>query len=314
MPDAQTENAVIEIEGFNGDWVRVNGVDAGAEGVWLAPEDDGTEFGEFYEPPIKVLWQSTTFQIGATYAGVREEMFAFTLAFHVTETLQNIWRWNESRFRKMFSPTKQSNIWVETEDSRRYLAVQLNGKIKVRVGQDPNGQQYSLVLVPLAGAYPRWLEPDYTVPYIATTDTTGGGTETGSLPVWNPTDTEVWLKYMAQGQAGIRWTIPDFSFGDDRESRAVVDAARAIVMPALIAGENIRVDTDPQANSGQVVSSLDTAVYLRMNGVQFLYPLPAYTGTADTPVLLPVSVTGAPIGAGIQLRCPRPWTRMWGLE
>ncbi len=45
-----------------------------------------------------------------------------------------------------------------------------------------------------------------------------------------------------------------------------------------------------------------------MNGQRFCYPLPG--ATPETKI--PVSVTGAPVGAGVQVRCPRPWPRPWG--
>ncbi|HET8667332.1 MAG TPA: hypothetical protein VFM10_05070, partial [Terriglobales bacterium] len=93
-------------------------------------------------------------------------------------------------------------------------------------------------------------------------------------------------------------------------NRPVDDAGRMIVMPALTNGENILVDTDPLAIAGQVVSSTDTQVYQRMNGRMFVYPIPAYT----SPTAIPVAVTRAQAGNGVQVRVPRSWTRPWGLE
>ena len=79
-------------------------------------------------------------------------------------------------------------------------------------------------------------------------------------------------------------------------------------MPPLIAGEHLRVDTDEDTT--QVESNIDTQPYLRMGGVRFLYPIPPYT----PPTELPVAVTGAPAGVGVQVRCPRVWGRPWGLQ
>lgn len=311
---AVPEEALIQIEGYNGDWVTVAGPGMGAEGVFLASEEDGLEFDELFEPPLKQLWQATTFQVGESYGGLRQPKIVFDLPFHVTETSDYPWSYNNSRFRKLFHPKKQSKIWIQVEESRRHLKIQLGDRVKVKTTGEPNRQQYSLDTVPCVGAYPRWFEPDWCSTYITTTDTTGGGVELGEIPAWNPTPDDIYLKYMAQAEQGIRWTLADLSFGSDLEDRAVQDADRVVVCPALIAGEQLRIDTDPQAKGGQFVSSLDTAVYLRANGVEFLYPFPAYTGTEGDPFMLPVAVTGAPIGAGVQVRCPRPWLRPWGLE
>ncbi|WP_282778320.1 MULTISPECIES: phage tail protein [unclassified Nocardia] len=302
--------ALIEVEGHNGEWFTVAGTGAGDRGVHLASENDGTEFAGLYDAPVTTIWNSTAFQLGATYGGIREDKYDFTLAFHVTETAANPWRYNDSALRKAFSYEKRSKLWVQVDDSRRWLDVQLVSNPRLKVGFDPNGQQYGLVLLPLAAAYPRWLEVEATDEFVAATDTTDGSTELGSVVVSNPTDTEIWLKWMIQGSSGIRWTLPDFSFGDDRFDRADADADRMIAMPELLDGEHVRVDTDEMGLEGQVNSSLDTAVYQRMNGKMFLYPIPPYTPDTE----LPVVVSGAPAGAGVQVRCPRPWTRPWGLE
>ncbi|WP_069165466.1 hypothetical protein [Nocardia altamirensis] len=301
---------LIELEGHNGQRFTVAGPGAGARGVYLAPENDGTEFDLLYDAPVKTIWNSTAFQLGASYGGMREEKYEFTLAFHVIESATAAWRDNDSALRKAFSYEKRSKLWVQVDDSRRRLDVQLASNPRVKVGTDPNGRQYGLVLVPLAAAYPRWMEADVTATFVTTKDTTNGSTELGSVKIANPTDTEIWLKWVLQGTGAIKWTLPDFSFGDDRFDRATKDADRMIVMPELRANENVRVDTDEMAMEGQVVSSLDTAVYQRMNGKMFLYPVPPYTPETT----LPVAVTGAPQGAGLQVRVPRLWTRPWGLE
>ncbi|QIS16407.1 phage tail protein [Nocardia arthritidis] len=303
-------DVLIELEGQNGEWFTVSGLGAGDRGVYLAPENEGTEFDGLYDAPVKTIWNSTAFQLGASYGGMREEKYQFTLAFHVVGSDENPWRYADSALRKAFSYEKRSKIWVEVEDSRRWLAVQLVSNPRVKVGHDPHGQQYGLVLLPLAAAHPRWMEPEVTDQFVTTKDSTDGSTELGSVRISNPTDSEIWLKWMLQGTSGIKWTLPDFSFGDDRFDRADRDKDRMLVMPELRTGENVRVDTDEMGMEGQVVSSLDTAVYQRMNGKMFLYPIPPYT--AET--VLPVAVTGAPKGAGLQVRCPRPWTRPWGLE
>lgn len=408
---------------LNGHIFHISGGDQqGEEGVTLAFEGAGTVFEDIYESPVTAIYNSTAFEIGGRYGGLREDMFEFALAFHIKSTDNLPWRIAESRFRKSLSFKEDGRIYCQiVGQSTRYLTVRLMETPKLKVQTDPNKQKYGLVLVKFVGAYPRWCEDDYTNTYVATTNTTtpaasaptantpststsggtlGAGTyrykitalknggettgsnevskittgatstvtvtwsavsgatgykvyqtpgvsgtelllttvgavttytdtgaltpalptvptvnttalEIGSLTVRNPSNNEIWVKYVAQaGNTGVVWTLPDYSYGDDRFDRAVADATRMIIMPPLNNGENIVVDSDEMSMAGQVVSSLDTAVYLRMNGIEFLYPIPAYT----PPTVVPIAVSGAQAGNGIQIRCPITYSRPWGLE
>lgn len=427
---ATTEDLEIWYDDMNGHIFHWSGGDMeGAEGVRLAFAGLGTMFEDMYESPVEAIYNSTAFEIGGRYGGLREDMFEFGLAFNVKPTDNLPWRVAESRFRKALSYTRDGRIYCKiVGQSTRYLTVRMQKTPKLKVstsgtGTDPNKQRYGLLMVYFVGAYPRWCEDDRVSTYTATTDTTGlatpvavtpttattGGTlaaatyyykvtalnatgetpgsnqvskvttgststttttwgaitgatgykiyrstssgaehylatvgavttytdtgasttgvvcptvdttrgpEIGSLIVSNPTNCEQWLKFVAQaGNAGIVWTLPDYSWGDTRfdtvaTKHSVLDATRMIIMPPLILSEHIVVDTDEMTIAGQVVSDLDTEVYLRMNGVEFLYPIPPYT----QPTTMPISVTGAQAGNLVEVRCPLSWSRPWGLE
>ncbi|WP_069166797.1 hypothetical protein [Nocardia altamirensis] len=304
------EGTRIVIDSPAGESFTVAGPGRGDKGVVLADEDSGTEFDAMYETVTETIYNATAFQVGADFGGTREEKFDFSLAFHIIGTTGLPWRVADSRFRNAFSYKRESLVRVRIGDTHRRLPVRLGAKPRVKIVGDPHIDDYGLVVLPLVGAYPRWLEDDVTSSFVTTTDTTGGGVETGFVTVSNPlpVDYEIWLRWVFQGAAGIVWTIPDFSWGSDEFDRADIDRERKIVMPPLLDGEHIVVDTDRMARNGQVNSSLDTEVYARMGGKRFLYPLPGRTPLTR----IPVSVTGAPIGAGIQVRCPRPWPRPWG--
>ncbi len=300
--------ALITYEGWNLERFIISGEGESDRGIVLAPASKGTAFEDMYDAPVSTIYNSTAFQIGATFGGTRDEMYNFTLAFHVKKTGDASWRLNESRFRKALSYKKNCKIEVRVDDSYRWLNVKMFSNPKLRVEFDPNSQKYGLLLVTFAAEYPRWLEDDVTDTFTTVSNTVGGGTELSVVTVSNPTDVEIWLKWVTQGIAGIIWILPDFSFNDDRFDRAVLDDDRMVQLPELLANEHVLVDTDEMAD--QVNSSLDTAVYQRMNGRQFLYPIPPYT----EPIDIMVAVQKAPIGAGLQVRCPRAWTRPWGLE
>jgi len=308
------EEMEIIYEGWNGRTFHWSGGElAGKEGVSLALPEAGVDFEDMYESPFETIYNSTAFEVGGRYGGVRENMMEFTLAFHIRPTVNTPWRIIESRFRKaLHHKNTGGKIRVKiVGESERWLNVRLRSQPKLKLKRDPIVGRYGLLIVTFVANFPRWVEDDYTAEYVTTTDTTAGGDELAMLWISNPTNNEAWPKWVCQaGNADIVWTLPDFSWGDDRFEMAEAHDDRMLDLPELILGEHVVVDTDEMTMAGQVVSSLDTQVYLRMDGREFLYPLPAYLD----PVQVPISVTGAQIGNLIQVRIPRTWSRPWGLE
>ena len=313
-------NAKVVIEPWDGgEEYVVSGQGAGSRNVELATGDDGTDFDGMYDPPFQSLYTSTAFQTGSTFTGFREDSYDFELAFHIFGTPELEWRFTDSDFRLAWDIVEQSRIRVETDESVRRLAVRLGSKPKIRTTHDPNRRKRSLLLVPLIAAYPRWVEPDWgenTPPnhptkFVTTTDTTASGFEDGVVTVWNPTPLKQWVRWSVQGTAGIIWTIPDFSWGQEamHDRPAGVDVARKITLAPLIAGEHLKIDTNPESIDGMYNSDLDTEVYMRQQ-VEFMYPIPPRT----PPTQVPIRVSKAPIGAGIQVRGPMEWNRPWGLQ
>lgn len=131
----------------------------------------------------------------------------------------------------------------------------------------------------------------------------------GWFEVWNPTDQPLWLEW--DFDPAVRWQFPDFSFGQERRwNRAVgEDAARLIVTPQLT--QMLSVMADPFMDT-YVNADLSNAAGL-FNGVEPVYMVPPYTGTADVPVMEPVVVNG-PAGATATLRQRRFWSAEAGLE
>jgi hypothetical protein len=132
---------------------------------------------------------------------------------------------------------------------------------------------------------------------------------TGWFEAWNPTDQSLWLEWTFD--PAIQWQFPDFGFGQERKwGRAVgQDAARMIVTPALT--QMLSVMSDPFMDT-YVSADLSNAAGL-FNGVEPIYAVPPYTGTADDPVLMPVVCQG-PSGAKATLRQRRFWSAESGLE
>lgn len=289
------------------------GEGAGDRGIYLGEHPEG-----IYDEPTDTIWQSNAFQVGADFGGVRINKRDIILGIEAVDTPDQSWERNDSDFRKAWDYENQSTLRCITDDwGLRYLPTQLTKTPDFAPDFDPFKDQYGHIIYSGTSGYPRWLEDDVTNQWVNTTDTTDGSTASGTVTVSNPCDCEVWLKWTLQAYAGAIYTLPDYSFGDDRFERADTDAARVITMPALVAGEHLKVDTDE--NADQVLSDIDSEVWQRMRGVRFLYPIPPYLGTPNhasikTPVELPVSVTMAPAGVGVQVRMPREWSRPWGLD
>lgn len=295
---------LVELEGVNGEWFTLSGGDhAGHRGVYL-----DTKLVGIYDDPTTAIYNQHAFQIGADFGGIRIDKRDIVFGVHIIDSDEGSWQFNDSEFRKALSYTKDAKLWIETEDSRRFLPIRLSETPQFAPESDPNVDGYGNIVFTCVAANPRWQEPDETDEWVAVTDTVSSGTASGFVTVSNPTDTEIWLKWVVQAYPGAKYTLPDYSFGDDRYRRAVTDAARKIAMPTLQAGEHLKVNTDEAED--QVASSTDTQVWMRMNGVSFLYPIPPYTPATD----LPVSVQKAPAGVGVQVRCPRTWSRPFGLQ
>lgn len=307
MPSANSNRTLVELEGVNGNWFTLSGPGMGAEGVWL-----GTNVEGIYDAPVKTIWTEHAHQIGASFAAMRNLRRDIVFDVTIGDTSSLTWQEADSEWRKAWSYEDDCKLWIETADSRRYLKLRLSEQPLFKPERDPNIMQVERVTMTCIAGEPWWLEEDAVDSWVSTVDTNvadGQGvypTQSGTVTVENPTDQEIWLKWVLQGPG--RWTLPDFSFGDNRFDRDTLDAARKIVMPVQAPGQTFLVNTDPFEDllrdpSGSQVWSL-------MNGVTFCYPIPPYTKKID----LPVSVSQSVAGAGVQVRMPRTWSRPWGLQ
>lgn len=302
---------LIEIEGCNGEWEIINGEGKGENGVHL-----GTGINGIYDGEVKPLYSSHAFQEGSTYNGKRILQRTVTFGVHIRDTPSSPWQENDSRWRKMFDYERESKIWITKDDSRRWLSVRLGEPPQFSPTIDPEKSQYGEVIMTLVASDPWWYEADYTDTFVATEDTTDGHFQMGTITIANPTDHEVYPQWLLQAPGQPR--LPDFSWGDKRHNgygtngyfdAATAFATRQIVMAELLPNHHVRVDTRPDARDGGYQST-DQTYRQRMKMVRFLYPIPPYT----KPIELPVGMSKALPGTGIQVRIPRPWSRPWGLE
>ncbi len=282
---------LVELEGVNGNWFTLAGDGAGAEGVWL-----GTEVEGIYDAPVKTIWTEHAHQIGASYAGSKNLRRDVTFTAVIGNTEGASWEENDSEWRKAWSYGQDCKLWIETENSRRHLKLRMSEQPMFKPVHDPHQVKVEKVFMTCVAGDPWWYEEDETDSWTLTSGTSGSGTVTVS----NPTDQPIWLKWVLQGPG--RWVLPDFSWKDDAW------AARQVSMPLQADGQTFLVNTDPFED--QLRDPNGSQVWSLMNGVSLLHPVPAYTPETE----LPVAVSEATAGVGIQVRCPRTWSRPWGLH
>lgn len=301
----------VELEGVNGRVITLSGEGSDESSTYLATGMTG-----FMDVPVTVLRGSHAFQEGSTYFGKRfpERLLEFGVVIDSTNGLS--WMENDSEFRKMWDVERDCKLWIETETSRRYLKIRPAEEFRFEPEFDPNQTQIEQVRLKCVAMDPWWYEDDYTDTWVATEDTTDGHFQMGTITIQNPTDREVYPQWLLQAPGQPR--LPDFSWGDKRHNgygtngyfdAATAFATRQIVMAELLPNHHVRVDTRPDARDGGYQST-DQTYRQRMKMVRFLYPIPPYT----KPIELPVGMSKALPGTGIQVRIPRPWSRPWGLE
>lgn len=304
-----TADTRIQVETPSGDWWTLAGTGKGDRGVWLGQRVEG-----LWMAPKETIWNSTAFQDGATYGGDRNPKRDITMDVEIIGTRTASWERCWSDWIRAWKTDDDCKLWYETDNSRRWLNVRVGKNASMSPNIDPIKRGHATITMNLTAGDPWWYEDFHPSSYVTTTDTIGGGTETGHVELSNPTPLEMWPIWVTQGTAGIRWTIPDWSFGNDDHERAIEDADRTIELAPLINGEHLLIDTDPLAEDGQFNSSLDTEFHQRMGGVRLMYQVTPYTGSEDEPIIWPISVRHAPIGAGIELRMRRAFPTPMGMQ
>lgn len=282
----------------------------GNKGVHL-----GTGLEGVYDIPMSVLITEHAFQLGGTYGGTRYPPRRFSFGVVVYGEAGVAWDRRDSQWRRAWSTDRDSYLVVETPKSTRVLRVRLAEAPKISTDTDPNESQVERVIMSVVALDPFWYGEEQTIEWENPTDTTGVVPESVTLdPLTfeNPGDFYTWPIYQLQATAGAAWILPDYSWGNKRWRSAVQHADRHIVMPDLLAGEHLRVDTNEMAKLGQFETALNTPFYKRMNGQRFLYPLPAGL-IAEAPNVT-IGVSNAPKGLKAVITILRPWTRPFGME
>lgn len=280
------EPAKITIIGVDGSKWCVSGPGMGREGVEL----DESPQGIVDPAPFKTIWDQSAFQEGATFRGVNIEPIDLVLGFNIYGESPGDWEDKESRFLAAFDYYRRATIeYISSSGTRRTLEVCLDDSIKFKSKHDPRISAYSQVDISLRAPFPKWKGDDYVSTFTATGD--GEGTVT----VANPTDTDLWLRWVVVG--GGKWTIPDYDYRG---------STRTITTPTIDAAVELTVDTYPLNET--YVASDGSNIAGQFYGVDFLYPVPPHTAMRE----IPVKVEGAEGEASISCVMEQYWKRPFG--
>ncbi|WP_405134008.1 phage tail protein [Nocardia sp. NBC_01388] len=293
--------ARITITGVDGSTWTISGQGRGQEGVEL-----GTSPSGLYDAPVTTIWNATAFQTGSTYGGYSTNQRDVVFGVNIFKVPGRSWESVDSAWRKAWAYDTDSVMTVTTDYGSRSLSLRLTQQPDFKPAKDPHLNALGQVTMTCTAGNPWWIENDVTSTWISPTATTNGTSCSGTVTISNPTDQPMYLLWVCSAPG--QWTLPDFSWGSDYYGRAVADANRAITLPATAAGQDLVVDTDPSQE--MIVAADGSQIWALMGGVSFEYVIPPYTPST----VLPVKVTGAPVGASVMVVQPRNWSRPWGLQ
>lgn len=289
----------------NGEKVVVSGGDRSEwEGIRLDQDPEGMFDTEVELKTIDVPGAPGG-RDGGEEVPIREMVLPFNLYPYAGGTIED----TVSRLRKLLWKKRFQWNYETQRSGLRWLTCRRSKSIKVNPKQDWNLDGYAKATVHAVALNPDYESKPHEV--IATNPTAGENTLW--LPAWNPTDRKAWPIWSFKPNGTASFSFPDFGFGNEQEIDVTwtpgMHDDRMIVMEDLTKLRHVMADPvmDPYIDAD--LSNADG----QMGGIEPLYWMPEYTGTANDPIMLPVIIDG-PAGAQVKLRLRRFWSAEMGLE
>lgn len=298
--------------------ISILGAGGGPEVIVAGPRagESGIVLGEgqvqgIYHAPQDVEWKRARRQRGGSFAAIDTPYRDMQLGFHVADGRGWSWEEADSLLRSCF--TYHLDPWwpgdtlarlaVAAGDEYRTLSVQMYEEPEFAPDVDPDELGYGNVFYKLRAAQPFW-ESETDVTWFETS----GGSGSGSIMVSNPTDVEMYQRWVLTPGT---WTIPDVSWTGAPRKRVPGGkyGSRSIPLkPVTSVHGGLVADLDPM----RVMMQSRTGVNVMGEvggGYFFMHTIPPHT----PPTELPISVTGAPAGgARAELHQPRLWSNFVG--
>lgn len=299
----------IRLIGVDGSVWHLTGENEGNEGAFMLPK-----LQKFIDAPAQTLWVKSGYR--SHYQGVKFERRDPVFSIHVFSLTNDPDDWHviESRLRMALGMYDQEfTIEFETIDGTRRLKMRLLEEPRSYQGEwegkDPHLYAESSIAVSAAASQPFWA--DETLVQVASFPT-GAGTQ--YVTVQNPGDVEIWLRWRIPAPSKV--TLPDWSWGQESAYSLIDpddvytpadDSARVWPVPQLVAGEDLKVNSEP--DRPLMIAANGANVSGRAHGDGLRYPVAPHT----EPTPIPVTMTGGPANAKVYLENDQWFSRPWGV-
>lgn len=291
----------IDVIGVNGDFCRISppGYSWGPE---LAPGSTG-----LFDMAIKTSWGDYGFgQFYQSWKPKRQDVvWTVNIINPETGTIldqdSDLWHTLVSRWKAMFSPSKEATIAytsVDGERRRGLRTVQAAKSFSTNTfeGGDPHLWAAGSVVQTMACDFPYYVGKSERFAW----EVNEPGNYWFPLPFFNPSSMDIFPNWGLTG--GASWWMPDYSFGSEAYGRGVADTGKTIPLAPLMNDEDLQIYTRPDLET--FVTSLETPFAGRNAGRDFEYPIPAGEGDSTAGCIVYVKVTN-PAGARCELELPR---------
>jgi hypothetical protein len=182
------------------------------------------------------------------------------------------------------------------EDPKAFETLEFEGK-------DPFLFGACTIMVSAAAEQPHWAGDPVTASWTS-------GTSTALEHPGQPGDVPVFPRWTVTAPG--TWTLPDPSWGQEVDFQRLGhdDSNLTFTTPALLAGEDCEIDTNPD-EPFMITASGGFGPWMRSNGREMIYPVAPKTEPTE---FTNISVTGAAAGATATIECDRWYSRPFGVS
>lgn len=291
----------IDVIGANGDFCRISPPGL-SWGPILAPGSTG-----LFDMPIQTNWG--TYGFGQFFQSWKPKRRDVVWTMNIInpdsgEKLKHdayLWHLIVSRWKAMFSTTKEATVVYTSMDGERRLGLRTldtwrSFSTHNWEGIDPHHFAAGSVVQTMAAELPFYIG----TPQVFEHET--GPDSWFTFPYFNPGTVDIWPEWELEW--GAKYVLPDYSFGQENYGRGVIDRGKTVPTPELIEGDgSVTVMTRPDMET--YLSEQETPVYNRAAGKDFEYPIPPGDGESDPATGCVVRVIGGAGDMGIRLTLPR---------
>jgi hypothetical protein len=294
---------------FNISWTGIDGsvwdLTNGTQGVYTAKGYSGLHLPSFTQQVSKAARVP-----GQRYLGTVYEARSIPLPVIVRAAHGDAWRNLDASWWASLSPEATGTLTVTTSGGARSIPCRLGSAADAATDIHPGSQGIGQYALTLEADQPFWTGPDVTVnvPYADTGQNYYGGSGgsgfgppfyispmqgAADASISNPGDRPAYTRWLFTGPGSVTFTI----------------AGHQTVLPSLVAGQQVTIDTNPLTPNAvqDVTGGGSVNFWPSMQGHDFWVPVPAMQSVA-TPIRFVGAVTGQ---SSVQVSLTPLYNRAW---